>query len=344
MMTLDTKNEELGPEVIRKVKHLKGPILIFGAGGFIGVNLLTTLLKYRKDVFGVSHDYLNNWRFIANNIPLSCLLNCDITEPAQAIDLIKNVKPGTIFNLAAYGAYSKQKEYNKIYATNFNATVDLIEALKKVGFSAYVHAGSSSEYGLNCTSPYENDELIPNTHYSVSKVSSYFLMKYYGKVEKLPVAHLRLYSAYGPWEEPDRLIPVLIASARHGKLPPLVHPAISRDFVYISDVCTSFILAASKMNAKLYGEAYNVGTGKKSSIRSLVNTVKRLLGVKTMPHFSSMPNRDWDMMDWYADNGKIKKKLLWKPAVTLKDGLQRTIRWQNDIEFDSASWNWTKRK
>ncbi len=334
----------LSPALIEKVKSLDGPILIFGAGGFIGINLLKSLLLYRNDVYGASHDYINCWRLIADKVPFSNLVNCDITEYGRVEDIIKEIQPKTIFNLAAYGAYSKQKEYNKIYATNFNATTTIIETLKKYGFSAYVHAGSSSEYGLNSAAPLEEEALLPNTHYSVSKVATYYLMKYYGKVEKLPVIHLRLYSAFGPWEEPDRLIPVLLSHARDGKLPNLVNPDISRDFIYVSDVCSAFISAASKMPQKHYGEVYNVGTGLKTTIKELVELTCKKLNLEVKPNFNSMPNRDWDMPDWYGNITHIKKALEWEPTVTLEAGLDKSVQWQKDVDFDNALWNWTNRK
>jgi dolichol-phosphate mannosyltransferase len=335
---------KLDSSIPAKIQALEGPILIFGAGGFIGINLLKSLLLHRKDVYGASQDYINSWRLLAGKVPLSNLINCDITERDRLEDILKEIQPKTVFNLAAYGAYSKQKEYHKIYDTNFNATTTIIEVLKKLGFSAYIHAGSSSEYGLNSAAPDEEDTLIPNTHYSVSKVSAYYLMKYYGKVEKLPVVHLRLYSAFGPWEEPDRLMPVLLAHARHGKLPHLVNPDISRDFIFITDICSAFISSAHKLQKKHYGEVYNVGTGHKTTIKELVEIVCRKLTLKVKPGYHSMPDRDWDMTDWYGNVNRIKKDLEWSSLITLEEGLDKSLQWQKDVDFDNALWNWTNRK
>src|SRR6202012_222088 len=113
-------------------------------------------------------------------------------------------RPETVFNLSAYGAYSKQNNANLIYETNLLGTLNILEECKRI--TAYVHAGSSSEYGLNCEGPKEDDELIPNSHYAVSKVSGGYRIKFYAKVPQLPAVNLRLYSIYGAWEDPDRLI------------------------------------------------------------------------------------------------------------------------------------------
>ncbi len=334
--------DELPPESIESLKALKGPIVIFGAGGFIGINLLKSFLLYRDDVIGVTQDYLNNWRFIANEIPLANLRSCDINQTQQIKYLVDELQPQTIFNLAAYGAYSKQQEYSKIYRTNFLSSVDLIEVLKTNGFDAYVHAGSSSEYGLNASAPLEEAELLPNSHYAVSKAAFYQAVHYYGKVEKLPLLHLRLYSAYGPWEEPDRLMPVLLAHARHQSYPPLVNPHVSRDFIYINDLIRAFIKAATKANSPIMGEAINIGTGIKTSIGELARLAQQIESINVDPEFGSMANRDWDLNDWYANPEKAKTALEFAATTPLEEGLRKTLQWQRDINYDSAFWNRNK--
>lgn len=330
------------PEIVEAINRLKGPIFIFGAGGFIGVNLFNVLFAHRKDVYAITQDPRNNWRFIVNSIPASNIVSCDINDITILKDTLDIWKPRTIFNLAAYGAYSKQREYKKIYNTNFNSAVNIIELLKEPGFDAYIHAGSSSEYGLNSAAPAEQDELVPNSHYAVSKVASYYAVKYYGMIEQLPVAHLRLYSAYGPWEEPDRLIPVLIAAARNGGFPPLVDPDISRDFIYIDDVCNAFILAATGIN-NIKGEAFNVGTGTKTTIRTLSHQIQQQYKLPNAPEFGNMPNRNWDVQDWYSNSNKALQSIGWKAEVNLTDGLTAVDEWQKLVNFDNAFWNWNKK-
>ncbi|HEY6161989.1 MAG TPA: NAD(P)-dependent oxidoreductase [Bacteroidia bacterium] len=335
---------ELPAGYAKQVKALEGPVAVLGAGGFIGINLLHALLQHRSDVFGISQDQVNNWRFIASQTPQNNLLSCDINDFTQLKDLIVDLKPKTIFNLAAYGAYSKQKEYKKIYYTNFDSSIDILELLKQQGFSAYVHAGSSSEYGLNSAGPEENSELVPNSHYALSKAAISYAIKYYGLIEKLPVLHLRLYSAYGPWEEPDRLFPNLIAHARQHRFPPFVQENISRDFIYITDILTAFIAAATAAGKEFKGKAYNIGTGKKTTMRELASQVKNICNVPGEPGFGKMQNRDWDTTDWYANIKNATKDLGWKPSVELSEGIKKVVAWQEEAGFDEAWWNWTRKK
>lgn len=339
---MEDKYYQLPEKTERQIAALEGPIVVFGAGGFVGTNLLEALLHYRTDIYGISQSHLNNWRFIANRVPLQNLVSCDINDFTQLEGLIKTLKPRTIFNLAAYGAYSKQKEYKKIYYTNFNSSIDILELLKGQGFSSYIHAGSSSEYGLNSAAPKEEDELCPNSHYAVSKTAISYAIKYYGKIENLPVLHLRLYSAYGPWEEPDRLIPVFVSAARKGIFPSLVQADISRDFICITDIITAFISAASYRRPEFYGTSFNIGTGKKTTIRELALTIKSIFNISSEPVFGNMENRNWDLPDWYADIEKAKTVLDWSPTVGLNTGIRKVAEWQEQTDFDNAWWNWMR--
>ena len=323
-----------------KISQLAGPIAIFGAGGFVGFNLLQKILDYRKDVYGVFSDPKKNWRLQKKTTPPQNVVKCDLLDRGEVKSVISRIKPKTIFNLAAYGAYSTQRDIDKIYQTNFNSTHVLIEELKKYGFSAYIHAGSQSEYGLNCSGPSEDDELIPNSHYAISKTAVSYMVKYYGKIEKLPVVHLRLYSVYGPWEEPNRLIPTLIREAKKGHLPKFVNPNISRDFVYVDDVVEAMIAIACKFEIrnsksetnpntqnsnsqnKILGEAFNLCTGKKTTIKELAYLVKKIFKIKEEPEFGTMKDRDWDLKDWYGNPKKMHKVFGWKAKTSLEIGLK----------------------
>lgn len=315
---------------IENIKKLKGPIVIFGAGGFIGVNLLQRILKIRDDVIGVSSSPDKSWRLKTAKIPEKNIVAGDLLNKDSIEKIVRKIKPKTIFNLAAYGSYSKQKEIEKIYQTNFLATVNLIQILKKFGFKSYLQAGSQSEYGLNSCRPMETDELIPNSHYAVSKAACNYLIKYYGKIERLPVVHLRFYSVYGPWEEPDRLMPTLIKYIKEKQLPPFVDPQISRDFIYIDDVVVAMILLAAKLTAKNYGEAFNIATGKKTTIRELALLAKKIFKIKAEPVFSTMKNRDWDLKDWWGNPDKIKKEFNWKANTSLKKGLIKFFNYEKN--------------
>jgi dolichol-phosphate mannosyltransferase len=323
----------LDPKASAQALSLPGPILILGAGGFVGFNLFKSLRALRPDVFAVAHSQNAGWRLSRSGTPSAQVLVCDLNYAKSVRHLVETARPRTIFNLAAYGAYSHQQDPELIYRTNFLATHHLLEALKPGGFDAYVHAGSSSEYGLRAAGPDEAADPLPNSHYAVSKLSNAHLLKYYGRIHALPVVNLRLYSVYGPWEEPDRLIPVLAERARAGALPPFVAAGISRDFLYVADATRAFIAAAQGMAPPLYGESFNIATGRRTTMRELALVAVDAFGLAAEPVFGSMPNRRWDVEDWYGNPAKAEKLLGWKATVGLEEGLRKTLAWQQISDY-----------
>jgi len=326
-------NKRLQAEIIK----LEGPIVIFGAGGFIGANLMRAILKNRQDCYGVTHQDLLSWRM--KDMPLRNIIRADLNDPSSVLSILDRYGFRTIFNLAAYGGYSKQSEVDLIYKTNVIGAVNLLEAAQRRGFSAYVHTGSSSEYGLNSAAPFENDKLMPNSHYAVSKIFNAFLLQYLGGMKNAPVINLRLYSVYGPFEEPDRLIPKLIEGGLRGVFPPLVEPEISRDFVYIDDAIEAIVLAATTGVKKMPGASINIATGKKTKIREIAQIIKEIFELKTEPVWGRMRNRNWDLKEWYGNPSLALQLLEWEARTPLKEGLLKTLDWtmnEGAVLFDRA--------
>jgi nucleoside-diphosphate-sugar epimerase/glycosyltransferase involved in cell wall biosynthesis len=306
------------------IQALRGPILVLGGGGFVGANLFLSLQRERSDVFAVVRQR-PVWRL--DGVLPDRILEVDITDPAAVRNMIEAVKPQTVFDCVAYGGYSFEEDARLIHRTNFTALVDLIEILAEHPFTAYIHAGSSSEYGLNCSGPDEDAPLRPNGHYAVSKAAMAQHIHYCGVIRGLPIVNLRLYSVYGPLEDTSRLMPNLIFKALRNQYPPFVNPETSRDFVYISDACAAFIQAAVRMQPEMYGTSYNIGTGIPTTIKELASTVKTIFEVSGEPSFQSMPPRKWDLISWYANPLKAKREFGWSAKISLTEGLGLIRSW-----------------
>ena len=315
-------------EIRDKVAKLKGPILILGAGGFIGANLLRSLCASRKDVFGTVLR-TPSWRL--NGIPENHLFCGNLLVGNTLENLLNKVRPITIFNCLAYGAYSFQEDIELIYQSNFNLTAMLLHLLSKREIVAYVHAGSSSEYGFNATAPCEASEMEPNSHYAVSKLATSGLISFFGKAKKLPYINLRLYSVYGPYEDASRLIPNAIIKGLQGELPRFVNPKISRDFVYVGDVCEAFVDAATQLQSDHYGQSFNVGTGEMTTIGRFASLIKEMFAIKQDPVFT-MENRSWDIENWVANPEKIKTAFNWESKTPLSEGLLHTKIWYESLD------------
>jgi polyisoprenyl-phosphate glycosyltransferase len=311
------------------VRALRGPIVVLGGGGFVGVNLFRRLLEHRDDVYSVVRR-MPVWRL--NGIDHRHILEVDIIDLAATRNMVNSLAPGTVFDCVAYGAYSFETDRDLIYRTNFTALVQLTELLAETDFGALVHAGSSSEYGLKCAGPSEDEALQPNSHYAVSKAAASGYITYAGKVRRLPVINLRLYSVYGPYEDTSRLIPNLVAKGLRKEFPPFVDPTTSRDYVYVDDVCDAFIKAAARLTPDLYGESFNIGTGRRTTMRELADIAAGMFTIESAANFGTMASRAWDLSDWYADPGKAERLLGWTAQTDLAEGLKRTANWIGSLE------------
>ena len=295
---------------------LKGPILIFGAGGFIGSNLFKKLIAARPDVYGVCRSNPRDLRLTTHFFAA----NLDTGAPA----VMDNVGPATIFDCVAYGGYLLQNDVAKTYATNLLLKQQLLALAREYPDCTYIHGGSSSEYGTTLDAPLEDTPLRPNTHYAVSKGAAAGLIHLYGKQYELRCANLRIYAVYGPGEpEENRLIPQLVKAGLRGEYPPLVHPAITRDFIHVDDVCDAYIKAALNLRPAQYGESFNIGTGAATSIRALARMAQKIFDIKGAPQFT-MQDRAYDFRGtWCARPWKAEADLGWRAQVCLFDGLTR---------------------
>ena len=322
-----------------KVKRLQGPMLVLGASGFIGANLLRTLSRYRDDVYGTA-SRLPAWRL--EDLRSENIIVTDLLVDSNLDAMLDNVKPRTVFDCVGYGGYSFETDAGLIYETNFNLISRLLGRLERRTIACYVHAGSSSEYGDNASRPREDSPTFPNSHYAVSKAATANLIHFFGKKRKLPCVNLRLYSVYGPLEDSSRLIPNLIRSGLAGEYPELVDPRVSRDFVYVDDVTDAFVTIAGDVDDRNFGESFNIGTGAKTTIGDLAVIARDLFGLEQEPRYT-MPNREWDLSDWYSDPSKVSERFGWQARTQVREGLSLTIEWYRTIVDKDRYWQSSKK-
>jgi nucleoside-diphosphate-sugar epimerase len=302
--------------------------IITGATGFVGANLARRLLRDGHEVHLLLRANHKAWRIESIRADVR-LHEVDLQNTESLQRVIGAIQPDWIFHLAAHGAYSSQTSLPQMVQTNIIGTMNLVEACLKTGFEAFVNTGSSSEYGFKGHAPSETDWLEPNSHYAVTKASATLFCRYTAQQQKVRLPTLRLYSVYGPYEEPSRLMPMMIVKGLRGELPPLVNPEIARDYVYIDDVSEAYLLAATQSGQEA-GAVYNVGTGVQTSLREVVKVARRTMNVATEPEWGSMPARRWDTSVWVSDNRKIQSELQWQPRYTFESGFRQMVNWFKD--------------
>ena len=308
--------------------------LVTGGTGFVGANLVRRLLRDGHAVHLLVRPEHAAWRIeeIRCDVRLHQL---DLSDAQAVSKAVEEIKPEWIFHLAAHGAYSWQADIAQIFQTNLLGTIRLVEACLKTGFESFIHTGSSSEYGFKDHAPGETEGLEPNSHYAVAKASATLYCRYTAQARKANLTTLRLYSAYGPYEEANRLMPTLIRHGLRGEWPPLVSPDTARDYVYVEDVCDACILAAQTARRE-FGAVYNVGTGTQTTLREVTEIARDVLGIKAEPQWGTMPARIWDTAIWQADSHKTQAELDWRPRHSFEAGFSSMVAWQLNLATDPS--------
>jgi dolichol-phosphate mannosyltransferase len=299
-------------------------VLVTGAGGFVGAQLAYTLAEAGHRVFATVRPGEESWR-LAQGDGFE-VLPVDLERAEDVHAAVAASSPQWILHLAAHGAYSWQTDRERILSTNVRTTMRLLDEAVAHGVEAFVHAGTSSEYGSKDHAPHETEAPEPNSDYAVTKTAATLYCAHVARSTGLHAVTLRLYSVYGPWEEPGRLVPTLLARALEGGLPPLVAPSTVRDFVYVGDVCDAFVAAAARTDLPL-GSIINIGSGRETTLREIVDVVRELLSVAAEPEWGTHGGRAWDTSVWVADPSLAATRVGWQARTNLREGLAATVDW-----------------
>lgn len=299
--------------------------LVTGGAGFVGASLARRLLRDGHDVHLLVRPGSDLWR-LAELRGDARLHEASLEDADGLRRAVRDARPDWIFHLAAHGAYAWQTDAERMIRTNVGGLVHLVDAAAERGFQALVNAGSSSEYGFRASPPREDEPLAPNSLYAVTKAAATHLCRFTALARGLRMPTLRLYSVYGPWEEPGRLMPALVLHGLERKLPPLASPTTAHDFVEVEDVVDAFVRAASEPGDGP-DAIYNVGTGVQTSLERLVGIARAVLGIPEQPAWGSMPARPWDTASWVADPGRIGTALGWKATRSVEEGIAGLASW-----------------
>jgi nucleoside-diphosphate-sugar epimerase len=298
--------------------------LVTGASGFVGANLVRRLLGDGHETHVFLRPEHQPWRLqeIASSLHAYPV---DLIEHQKVEEAIRRIRPDWVFHLAAYGAYSSQTGFARMVDINLMGTVSLLDACAEKGVEAFVYTGSSSEYGYKDHPTRENEMLEPNSHYAITKAAATHYCQFAARKTGINAVAVRLYSIYGVYEEPTRLIPTLVSYGLRGTLPPLVSPTTARDFVYVDDAVDALICVAQKSH--LPGTVYNLCTGKQTALASVVETARKVMAIPGKPLWSSMEGRSWDTDIWVGSPAAMENATGWRAKIDFATGLQRMIDW-----------------
>lgn len=296
----------------------KKKILIIGGTGFIGYHLAKKAIQKRFEVTSLSTNSPKKLRYLKK----VKYLFCDISNKKKLKNKIKEYYD-FIINLGGYVDHSKKI---RTIRSHYNGAKNLAEIFLNKPPKLFLQIGSCVEYGSQRSPQKEN--LISNnkkikSNYGIAKLlASNFLMNLYKK-KKFPVSILRIYLAYGPKQDENRLIPITTLSCLKNKEFECSSGEQFRDFIYIDDLVDAiFKLLRSK---KSLGQIFNIGSGKPTKVLDVIEKIKHFSnGGK--PLYGKVILRPDEIDKLYPDIKKIKKTINWKPKIPLNKGLSRVVK------------------
>ena len=317
-------------------------ILVTGGAGFIGSNFIFYMLKKYPDYRIVCLDKLT---YAGNLSTLSCVLEernfrfvrLDICDREGVFRLFEEERPDIVVNFAAESHVDRSILDPGIFLqTNILGTATLMDACRKFGVRRYHQISTDEVYGdLPLERPdlffTEETPLHASSPYSASKASADLLVLAYHRTYSLPVTISRCSNNYGPYQFPEKLIPLMIINALDEKPLPVYGTGENvRDWLYVEDHCKAIDLILHKGRE---GEVYNVGGHNERKNIDIVRLICKALG-KSESLITYVSDRKGHDMRYAIDPTKIHNELGWLPETKFEDGIQKTIQWY----LNNKSW------
>ncbi|MEK4931877.1 dTDP-glucose 4,6-dehydratase [Bacillus sp. FSL M7-1345] len=314
-------------------------ILVTGGAGFIGSNFIHYMLKNYETYKIINYDALtysgnlNNVKSIQDN-PNYSFIKGKIQNGELLEHIINERDVQIIVNFAAESHVDRSIE-NPIpfYDTNVIGTVILLELVKKYPRIKLVQVSTDEVYGsLGKTGKFtEETKLAPNSPYSSSKASADMIALSYYKTYQLPVIVTRCSNNYGPYQYPEKLIPLMVTNALEGKKLPLYGDGLNvRDWLHVTDHCSAIDVVLHQGHL---GEVYNIGGNNEKTNVDVVEQIINLLG-KTKKDIEFVTDRLGHDRRYAIDAQKMKNEFDWEPKYTFEQGLKETVEWyENNTEW-----------
>jgi len=301
-------------------------VLVTGASGFLGSHLVRRLVREQAKVFVLLRSGAKLVRLESIKHKFHIVYG-DLCDALGILRIVEESHPEIVFHLAAAGVDPRQRNPQSVLETNVLGTMNILEACRRQELRCMVHIGSCFEYGDG--SGFREEEYpTPHDVYAVSKVAAWLLVGMYARRYELPIVTLRPFTAYGPWERIDRLIPTTIVHALRGQPLQVTAGEQERDWVFVEDLVEGFVLAA--LNPNVIGETINLCSGQGTSVRDIVKKVLALVGNPIKVSWGVVPYREGELWHNSGDPTKAERVLGWTANTSLDVGLQQTIVWYRD--------------
>jgi UDP-glucose 4-epimerase len=292
-------------------------VLVTGASGFIGTHLCHRLVEAGAAVHALSR------RAVSSNASPLTWWQGDVAEIEVVRNLFRKVRPRTIYHLASHVMGAANLEHVlPTFQGNLQSSVNLLVAAAENGCSRLIMTGSLAE-----PEPTKG-EIFPVAPYAAAKWASSGYARMFHALYGVPAVLARVFMVYGPAQQDlSKLIPYVILSLLRGKSPAISSGDRPVDWIYVDDVVEAYLALAQVPGIE--GKTIEIGSGKLTSIREIVDRVAGLVGGQTKPTFGALPDRPMEPVR-IADVGQTRDRIGWTPRTPLSEGLSRTVEWYRE--------------
>ena len=317
-------------------------LLITGGAGFIGSNFIFYMRKAHPDYELLCIDKLTYAGNLATldsvmEAPNFKFIRADIADRKAIYEIFETEKPDVVVNFAAESHVDRSIENPSVFLeTNVMGTQVMLDASRKYGVKRYHQVSTDEVYGdLPLDRPdlffTEHPPLHTSSPYSASKASADLLCNAYQRTYGMPITISRCSNNYGPYQFPEKLIPLMIANALADKALPVYGEGLNvRDWLYVEDHCAAIDLILEKGKV---GNVYNIGGHNEMKNIDIVKIILKALD-KPESLITHVTDRKGHDMRYAIDPTFIHNELGWLPATKFEDGIQKTIRWY----LENKSW------
>jgi len=296
------------------------PILVTGASGFVGGNLLRDLARQKLEVVGTCHH--------AGSAEPNGMTRLDLRNASEVNKLFRQHKFSAVFHVAASGVSVDSENLTDLMEVNTLGTAVLGRAALLNGVERFVYVGSGFEYRPQAAPMAESTPLGAPNLYGASKAAGWMLLDSLCRLQGLPLVTFRPFSIYGPGERPSKLIPYVILQTLRREPVRLTLATQVRDYLFVDDLIEALRLGLASPHA--IGQVYNIGAGPEEgmSVRALVKNILVLMGASVTLCWFDHANRNRSEPPFLvSDPTKAHLELGWRPRVHLPEGLGRTLEW-----------------
>jgi nucleoside-diphosphate-sugar epimerase len=315
-MRLDLAQPELDAARLLSGKR----VFVTGATGMVGATLVRVLLAAGARVHALVRDG-SSLRSIADITEEIELHVGSLTDSASIARAVASSKPEVVYHLA-----TTRTDPTTASSVNVDGLRNLLDVTSDLEYDRIIVASSSLVCRKQEKPLTEDCEIGPVDFYGESKARAEAFAQEFARSTGRPLAILRLFSVYGEWESPNRLIPIAITAALSGAEMRLTTPGFRRDLIFVHDVAEVLCLAAGPV-AIPPGEIINVGTGVQTANEETIRLIEEACGREIRIVGPPYAPRKTDATHWVADPSKAKRILGWKARWSVRDGIRKTVEW-----------------